>query len=79
MAKKSTPLDDQLTKHLEQAEQHLIEAVKLFLEHKKLSRRLGYFSRLVQAQEAVTALYREELVRIRGPQKIKRGRVGKKR
>jgi len=73
-------VDDRLAEHLEQAEHHLIGAVKLFSEEKKLSRRVGYFSRLVRAQETITGLYGEELVRMRGPMRTKRPRsVRKKR
>lgn len=79
MTKNSTPLDDQLTEHLKQAEHHMIAAVKLFLENKKLSRRLGYFSRLVQAQESITSLHTEELVRVRGPMRPKKVKAGKRR
>jgi hypothetical protein len=59
-------VDDQLAEHLKQAEEALIGAVKLFSERKKLSRRVGYYSRLIRAQEMITGLYQEELVRMRG-------------
>jgi hypothetical protein len=59
--------DDRLAEHLKQAEHHLIEAVTLFSGPRKVARRVGYQSRLENAQEAITGLYREELVRIRGP------------
>jgi len=65
--RKSRSVDDQLTHHLEQAEDHLIKAVTLFNERPNLSRRRGYYTRLVGAQEAITTLHREELVRVRGP------------
>ena len=71
-SKKSLPIDDQLAEHLEQAEHHLIGAVNLFLEKKQLSRRTGYFTRLNRAQELITGLYREELVRQRGLKRSKR-------
>jgi len=64
--KKLPSVDEQLTEHLKGAEEHLIGAVKLFSEKRSLSRRVGYFPRLVRAQELVTGLYREELVRLRG-------------
>lgn len=66
MTKKIISTDEQLSEHLKQAEEHLIGAVKLFSEKRSLSRRVGYFPRLVRAQELVTGLYREELVRLRG-------------
>jgi len=64
--------DERLTDHLKNAEHHLIEAVKLFSGEKNLSRRVGYSERLSLAQETITSLYREELIRIRGPLKVKR-------
>lgn len=72
-------LDDQLTEHLKQAETHLIEAVTLFNERRQLTRRRGYYTRLVNAQESVTTLYREELVRERGPQRRPQGLTGGRR
>lgn len=63
---KPTSGDDQLTDHLKQAEDHLIEAVKLFSGPQKVTRRAGYQEKLERSQEAITTLYREELVRIRG-------------
>lgn len=60
-------LDDQLTEHLKQAEHHLIEAVKLFSRPRHPNRVPTYLQRLQRAQETITALYREELVRVRGP------------
>ncbi len=62
--------EDQLAEHLNKAEYHLIEAVKLFSGPHKISRRVGYSQKLTLAQEAITTLYREELVRIRGPIKM---------
>lgn len=59
--------DAQLAEHLEQAEHHVIEALKLFSGPKDALRRPGYYQRLNSAQEAITSLYREELIRIRGP------------
>ena len=65
--KTAISLDDRLTEHLKQAENHLVSALELFSGPKKPDRRVEYYQRLLRAQEAVTALYREELVRIRGP------------
>lgn len=76
MAKaKITSVDDRLTEHLNQAEDHLISAVNLFAEEPTLNRRVGYLERLVRTQETVTSLHREELVRVQ----ISRGRRRKKR
>jgi hypothetical protein len=72
VAKKILSVDRELAEHLKQAEQHLIGAVTLFTENDKLNRNTGYFSRLVRAQELATGLYREELVRLRGPHHLKR-------
>lgn len=74
--KKPKSVDDELTEHLKQAEDHLIEAVILFSRPRKPVRRGGYQQRLIQAQEAITGLYREELVRIRGevrPPRVRKG------
>jgi hypothetical protein len=60
-------VDDQLTEHLRQAEDHLIAAVKLFQRKVAPERQKDYLPRLVRAQEGVTTLLREELIRIRGP------------
>lgn len=60
-------VDDRLAYHLEHAEAHLIEAVKLFERTQRPSRHPDYLRRLIRAQETVTTLYREELIRIRGP------------
>lgn len=67
-------VDDELAEHLKQAEHHLIGAVKLFYGPVTPNRRVGYLRRLTGAQEAITWLYREELIRIRGPLKPKRGK-----
>lgn len=82
MPKKMSPptpkihtVEDELTEHLTKAEEHLIAAVKLFQRKARPERRMDYQRRLVRAQEMVTTLLREELVRIRGPIKV---RVGKK-
>lgn len=64
-------MDDQLAEHLRKAEEALIAALELFLGDARPTRRAGYQERLERAQEAITALYREELVRIRGPLKEK--------
>ena len=72
---KITTLDDQLTEHLRKAEEHLIAAVKLFGRKTPPDRHANYLARLIRSQEGVTTLLREELVRIRGPIKVK---VGKK-
>lgn len=75
--KKPTSVDEQLAEHLKQAEHHLIAAVELFLGEEKPQRRVGYQGRLTQAQEAITTLYAEELVRIRGPQRPERKKKAK--
>jgi hypothetical protein len=67
-------IDDQLGELLQTAETALIGAVNLFAEQKELSRRVGYLTRLVRAQELITGLYREELVRQRGPLRVRGGR-----
>lgn len=64
-------VDQQLTEHLKQAEDHLITAVKLFARKAGPERHKDYLPRLVRAQEMVTTLLREELVRIRGPIKTR--------
>lgn len=66
--KKKESVDDQLADHLKVAEEHLIAAVELFTNPGRPSRESGYRSRLIQAQESITALYAKELIRIRGPQ-----------
>lgn len=78
VAKAIVSKDQQLADHLEQAEEHLIEAVKLFEEKNPPKRTLDYMAKLSRTQEAVTSLFREELVRIRGPIKMTVS-VGKKR
>lgn len=62
--------DQELTDHLGKAEEHLIKALQLFERSVKPERHKDYVSRLTRAQELVTWLYREELVRIRGPIKV---------
>lgn len=59
-------VDDQLTEYLTSAEDALIGAVKLFSEDRKLNRRVGYLTALIRAQEAITGLRGEELIRKRG-------------
>jgi|1186.fasta_scaffold222610_1 hypothetical protein len=59
-------VDDELTERLTVAEDALIGAVKLFSDHPTLSRRSGYYTRLIRAQELITGLRGEELVRQRG-------------
>jgi hypothetical protein len=74
-SKKPPSVDDLLAEHLEQAEHHLIEAINLFSRSVKPVRDSNYLKRLGGAQETITALYRTELVRIRGefkPPKIRR-------
>jgi hypothetical protein len=65
-------VDDKLAGHLKIAEEHLIEAAKLFELKKHPNRTNDYVARLFRVQEMVTHLYREELVRIRGPIKMKK-------
>lgn len=65
-------VEDQLAHHLKEAEDHLIAAVKLLSGQSKPLRRESYCQQLIRAQEAITSLYREELVRIRGPIGIRR-------
>lgn len=62
--------DEALTHHLRKAEEHLIAAVELFGKEHKPERHPDYVARLTRAQEMVTWLFREELIRIRGPIKI---------
>lgn len=69
--KAASSVDDELTNHLQQAEDHLIAAVELFTKRKSPDRTGDYIQRLTKAQETVTLLLREELVRIRGPLKMK--------
>lgn len=70
-ASKHKTIDDELAAHLERAEEHLIAAVKLFARKTPPKRNTDYQQRLTRAQELVTTLFREELVRIRGPLKVK--------
>jgi hypothetical protein len=62
--------DQALTEHLGKAEEHLIKALQLFEREVKPERHKDFVSRLTRAQELVTWLYREELIRIRGPIKV---------
>lgn len=71
-SQKPKSVDDQLAEHLKTAEDALIEAVKLFSGPGKPQRVQGYLERLERAQIAITGLYREELVRIRGPIRTRR-------
>lgn len=77
MAKKIPPKvhldpDSKLLYHLERGEEHLIEAAKLFLKKEPPKRHPDYVRRLNRAQETVTSLTREELVRKRGPIRVVR-------
>lgn len=72
--KKPKVVDEQLAEHLREAEDHLVAAVELFLSPSAPNRRVGYLTRLTGAQEAITGLYREELIQIRGPLRSKRRR-----
>lgn len=76
---KTPTIDAELMGHLKQAEEHLIAAVKLFADREKLTRRVGYLTKLVRAQEIVTGLHGEELIRKRGPLKPPKGVKGSKR
>lgn len=67
---KAVNADELLADHLNKAEEHLIAAVKLFEEKKPPKRTIDYMAKLSRVQETVTSLYREELVRIRGPIKM---------
>lgn len=62
-------VEQELADHLEAAEDHLIKAIKLFDRKNKPDRPPGFLERLTRSQEMVTLLYREELIRIRGPLK----------
>lgn len=73
-SKKPPSVDDLLAEHLKQAEHHIIEAINLFSRPKKPVREVGYLKRLGGAQETITALYRTELVRIRGELKPPKAR-----
>jgi hypothetical protein len=63
--------DEELAYHLKHAEEHLIKAVELFFREHKPERHKDFVERLTRAQETVTWLFREELIRIRGPIKVK--------
>lgn len=65
-------VDDQLAEHLLRAEESLIAALKLFAKGAGPERSSDYLKRLTRAQEMVTTLLREELVRKRGPIKLRR-------
>lgn len=65
-AKVAQNVDEELTECLKIAEDALIRAVNLFSGQKKPNRRAGYQKSITHAQEAVTALLREELVLVRG-------------
>ena len=65
-------VDEQLTEYLLRAEESLIAAVELFSNGKGPVRPSESLKRLTRAQEMVTTLLREELVRRRGPIKFKR-------
>lgn len=65
-------IDDQLAGHLLRAEESLIAALELFSKGKGPDRVPDYLKRLTRAQELVTTLMREELVRKRGPIRLKR-------
>ena len=67
---KAVDADKQLADHLRKAEEHLIAAVELFKGKGAPKRTLAYMARLDRAQEMVTGLFREELIRIRGPIKM---------
>lgn len=69
---KAPSADDELAEHLKEAEYHLIEAINLFSRPLRPLREARYLKRLGGAQETVTALYRAELIRIRGPLKPKK-------
>jgi hypothetical protein len=62
--------DVALAHHLKKAEEHLIEAVKLFGKKHPPDRHHDFVERLGRVQERVTTLHREELIRIRGPIKV---------
>lgn len=65
--------DAKLTHHLRQAEEHLIEAVRLFELDNRPNRGTEYIERLKRMQEGVSTLLRMELVRERGPIKSTNG------
>ena len=76
---KKKTVDDLLREHLQEAEDHLISAVELFTNVGRPSRHAGYRSRLIMAQESITALLREELVRERGLQRPEKKHANPKR
>jgi hypothetical protein len=59
-------IDKELATHLKKAEEHLIAAVKLFARKSPPERHADFLKRLVRAQELVTWVRRDELVRARG-------------
>lgn len=71
IVRKAVSPDEEFAEHLNKAEEHLISAVKLVSRKGKPERHIDYQKRLVRAQEMVTTLFREELVRIRGPIKVR--------
>jgi type III secretory pathway lipoprotein EscJ len=74
-------VDQELADQLNIAEEALIKAVELFRGEngRKVPERPEIFlKRLRTAQELITTLYREELVRIRGPIKVVLKKRGKK-
>ncbi len=76
---KLTSVDDLLADHLKKAEEHLITAVELFAR-KHPPRRTGNFvEKLKRHQEGVTSLFREELIRIRGPLRPPTRTIGKRK
>lgn len=77
MVRKGKSADDRLTNHLMQAEYHLLAAAGVLSGQSRAFRRVGYQSRLLGAQEAITGLYREELVRERGPMRPGRRNRGR--
>lgn len=70
-AAKHRTIDDELATHLEKAEEHLIAAVKLFARKTPPQRHKEYLEKLSRYQEGVTTLFREELIRMRGPMNAK--------
>lgn len=67
---KALDIDRELAEYLKTAEDALIKAAKLFELKKPPKRTHDYVAKLFRVQESVTSLYREELVRIRGPIKM---------
>jgi len=62
----TTVLEKELATHLRKAEEHLIEAVKLFARKGAPERSIDFQNRLIRAQELVTWVRRDDLVRMRG-------------